>query len=38
VNPELLRAALLEGDGAAFAWLMAPVRPSMRAGVIVIAT
>jgi hypothetical protein len=36
--PELLRDALLEGDDAAFVWLMAPVRLPMCRGVSVVAT
>jgi len=38
VSPELVRGALLEGDAAAFAWWMAPVRRPLRAGVTVIPT
>jgi hypothetical protein len=38
VNPEMVRHALVEGDKAAFAWWMAPVRPPVRDDVMVIAT
>jgi len=38
VSAEPIRNALLEGDDAAFAWWMAPVRRPLRAGVTVIPT
>jgi hypothetical protein len=38
VSAEPIRMALLGGDAAAFAWLMAPVRPPLREGITVIAT
>ena len=38
VSAEPVQRALLEGDDAAFAWWMAPVRRPLRAGVTVIPT
>jgi hypothetical protein len=38
VSPEPMEQALLEQDHVAFAWLMAPVRRPLRAGVRIIST
>jgi hypothetical protein len=38
VSRDLLQRALLEEDDATFAWWMAPVRPPLRPGVVVIPT